>query len=672
MRDKRGFAYLWAVVCVAITCMAIGCTGDRVTAEIVTICEPGNKIDCTCDDGSAQKKTCLDHGLGYTDCPCEEDSVWTPDSDTSDKGSDTFENTDPDLGQTDSNLGESDSEDTSTDTDSAADSDTGTGVAGTDEEVKGPAVGEECDEQKPCAEGLDCFAGVCMDKLGSFQWGGEFDDRIDALAVDKQDAIYVAGIREEAKPGSSDPNDTRLQKIFLMKLDAAGSPLWTKELGGQSTRNVVADLAVDGQENIYLVGQTGESLDGKTDLGYRLGFMYIAKYNSAGERLWLTMSTMSSGNTRTNNASGVALDATDNPWVSGTIVNNKMFVAKFDKDSGEEVKVKELTATNTVSYGKDIAVDRSNGAIYLTGMDDRNSVLYKLNAEAEEIWREEWKSLNDRNDAPEALTLGPENDIYVVGTSEVEEVYDGACGISTCTDVFVTRIDTALGKVKWTTRLQQFPTVDFGLDIVAHPNGKLYITGGMFSDIVLIPFYPEASWHQVATTDAYAWPRLYLEDVGGHAPNQSFVGIGHPRDFLFDTTESPSSGIANGLYNKQGSTWQLVAAKNGEGGKGILHAGSLPPEPSLGAIFDFYYDDSALAIYEKAPYSRPELVHFASGKSPTALFDPSDSEEQGSALAVDSEGNILIAGQTYGNFMHGVNESESLNHTDSLLIKYRP
>ena len=85
MRNSQFQLVTGAAVCLLLF-VFWGCDSERITAQIETICNSGETIECTCDDGSTRQKVCLDHGLGYEDCPCD-DKV-AQDSDTVDDTAD--------------------------------------------------------------------------------------------------------------------------------------------------------------------------------------------------------------------------------------------------------------------------------------------------------------------------------------------------------------------------------------------------------------------------------------------------------------------------------------------------------------------------------------------------------------------------------------------------------
>lgn len=101
-----------------------------------------------------------------------------------------------------------------------------------------------------------------------------------AIAVDRQDNIYLAGyIKESAGELISGWAD-----VCVVKYDSNGSQQWFKSLGGVSEVDDAAhDIAVDSQGNVYVIGHT-ESTLGATNYGNNDA--WAAKFNPDGDLQW--------------------------------------------------------------------------------------------------------------------------------------------------------------------------------------------------------------------------------------------------------------------------------------------------------------------------------------------------------------------------------------------------
>ncbi len=100
-----------------------------------------------------------------------------------------------------------------------------------------------------------------------------------AVAVDRDDNAIVAGsVRQDDGPIGVEDFRT---DIWVRKLDASGSLLWTRQYDG-GRDDWVYDVAVDGDNNVIVVGRSYlPGPDGT--LGYQ---GWLRKYSSGGDALW--------------------------------------------------------------------------------------------------------------------------------------------------------------------------------------------------------------------------------------------------------------------------------------------------------------------------------------------------------------------------------------------------
>jgi Beta-propeller repeat len=97
-----------------------------------------------------------------------------------------------------------------------------------------------------------------------------------ALAVDKDNNVYVTGETSAAYPGFSNKG---FSDIFVLKLSAAtGLRLWTQQLGGNST-DVGFGVAVS--DAVYVAGKSSSSRNLVGDPGYGGDDAYLAQLDSA-------------------------------------------------------------------------------------------------------------------------------------------------------------------------------------------------------------------------------------------------------------------------------------------------------------------------------------------------------------------------------------------------------
>ena len=239
------------------------------------------------------------------------------------------------------------------------------------------------------------------DPSGALLWakraGGTGSDSGSEVAVDGSGNIYVTGdIAGSATFGHEEPNETTLTGsgggFFLAKYNSSGVLQWAKETSG--TGNVGGWwIAADASGNSYLMGhfrgsvtfgpgEANQTTLVATGLGFYVGDIYLAKYNSSGLLQWAKQIRP----VFYLYGSGVGVDGSGNSYVIGemnpagpdesdpsvtfafgemnqtTLTGSGGFVAKYNTN-GELVWAKKPSAGG----GDDaaIAVDNS-GNVYVT------------------------------------------------------------------------------------------------------------------------------------------------------------------------------------------------------------------------------------------------------------------------------------------------------------------
>jgi uncharacterized lipoprotein YmbA len=111
------------------------------------------------------------------------------------------------------------------------------------------------------------------------QLGTSTDDRVYAAAPDGAGGLYVGGSTHGSLGGSSAGGD----EAWLARYDSTGNQLWIRQLG-TSTDERVYGAAADGSGGVYVSGPTRGSLGG-TNAGYE--DVWLSRYDSAGNQLWI-------------------------------------------------------------------------------------------------------------------------------------------------------------------------------------------------------------------------------------------------------------------------------------------------------------------------------------------------------------------------------------------------
>jgi hypothetical protein len=313
-------------------------------------------------------------------------------------------------------------------------------------------------------DGEDIFAAK-LDSSGSLQWntflGGTGTDRSSTIAIDGSGNVYVAG-NSDATWGSpmrvfSDGTD-----VFAAKLNSSGVLQWNTFLGSGSDWS--GGIAVDGSGNIYVCGESdaawGSPVLPFTPDGYDETF--VAQLSNSGTLTWNTF--LGSGGQ--GYASGIALDSSGNVYICGDTTATwgsptRAFTTGTDENAGSDNAFAAKLTSNgsliwntflgggSLSFGSGIAIDNSGGHVYVAGSTGAEWAMdYDYSADAT------WGS------PVRAYTPTP----YMQTWSW---------------DTFAARVDSS-GALTWNTFLGG-PAIgnsnDDGNAIVVDSSGNVYVTG---------------------------------------------------------------------------------------------------------------------------------------------------------------------------------------------------
>jgi len=228
------------------------------------------------------------------------------------------------------------------------------------------------------------FVAKC-DAAGNFLWiravAGDAEAQGSSIAVDQATNLYVAGFfagnislgqTNYSAAGTGEATD-----LFIAKYDPAGNVLWARQAGGAGA-DLGTGVAVDEMGHVYLTGKiTGNASFGGNLVAARGADLFLAKYDPAGELLWVTHA---GGNNSIfgDAGQGVALDAAGDVYVAGFISGtanfgatnvttsglDDLFLAKFNP-SGDLIWVRQAGGAN-LDIAFALAIDRADH-ICMTG-----------------------------------------------------------------------------------------------------------------------------------------------------------------------------------------------------------------------------------------------------------------------------------------------------------------
>lgn len=279
--------------------------------------------------------------------------------------------------------------------------------------------------------------------LWSSYLGGSKSDYGYAVAVDLSNHVLVSGVTESSNwvSGLFDTSHNGGGDAFVVKLNPNGAHVWSTYLGGTNWERGYG-VAADSMGNVLVTGETSSpgwgvggfdtTLSGASD-----GF--VIKLNPAGSHLWTTYL----GGADSDNGKDIALDAADNIFVTGWTFSTNWISGGFDvshngsadayvfklSPGGMPVWSTYLGGSN-LDIGNRLAIDEG-GNVLITGntsstgwvangMDlvcqgGGDAFVAKVSSVGEHLWSTCLGGTN--NDSGNGIALGLDAEVFVVGTT---------------------------------------------------------------------------------------------------------------------------------------------------------------------------------------------------------------------------------------------------------------
>lgn len=231
-----------------------------------------------------------------------------------------------------------------------------------------PGATEVCDQVDNDCDG-ELAPGSADCEFHRLPGSGGIDVLYD-VAVDADGNVYVVGDTDEHIGRGSNAGSF---DGFLAKYDPKLNRQWVKPIASAGD-DWSSSVAVDSQGNVYVGGDTDANLAGESNAGDYDA--YIAKFDTAGNRDWLEMFGTSSGDsvqTLAVDDAGMLYAAGD---VGGAFANRPFeggaedaFVAKYDPSSGLNREWLRLFGSSETDTAYGLAVDGA-GDVYISGDTD--------------------------------------------------------------------------------------------------------------------------------------------------------------------------------------------------------------------------------------------------------------------------------------------------------------
>ena len=264
-------------------------------------------------------------------------------------------------------------------------------------------------------------------QLWSRQIGTKSIDKLLGVSADGLGSVYATGYTRGSLGG---PNAGE-SDAFVIKYDASGNLIWSRQLGTASYDEAAA-ISADGIGNIFIAGTTWGTLD---DSPFPNGAQdaFLAKYNSAGDLQWTRqLGAPPTIRYPTDKGSGVAADGLGNVYITGTTSNelagpnagsSDAFVSKYDS-AGDLLwsrqlgtsKSEDSNSISTDGLGNVYISGTTTGAFVGTGLNDEQPFIIKLNSAGDTIWMQQLGSTLD--DQSWSVSADGHGSIYFSGWTE--------------------------------------------------------------------------------------------------------------------------------------------------------------------------------------------------------------------------------------------------------------
>jgi uncharacterized delta-60 repeat protein len=311
----------------------------------------------------------------------------------------------------------------------------------------------------------DDYATIKYDSAGVEQWvqryngPGNDNDFASSLAVDGQGNVYVTGY----STGSGTSFD-----YATIKYNSAGVEQWVQRYNGPANYDDWASsLVVDGQENVYV---TGGDYGSGTNSDYA-----TIKYDSAGNVQWLQRYNGPASSL--DAAYSLAVDGQGNVYVTGEsygwdVQQSADFATiKYDSAGNVQWLQRYNGPANSVDYGRSLAVD-GQGNVYVTGVSmldpahcDYTTIKY--NPDGDTLWVRRYNGPGNNGDFAFSVAVDGQGNVYVTGES-----WSG-----TSDDCATIKYDSA-GVQEWVEIYNgPTNNGDYGRSLAVDGQGNVYVTG---------------------------------------------------------------------------------------------------------------------------------------------------------------------------------------------------
>lgn len=311
------------------------------------------------------------------------------------------------------------------------------------------------------------------------QFGTFSSEFVSVVAPDDSHGAFIAG----TTAGNLGGPPVGLSDVWIARYDADGNRSWATQFG-TTTFESVADAEADATGGVYLCGDTNGNLAGPSAGN---GDAWLARYDSAGNRLWIRQM----GSSAYDRALALAPDGLGGFYLSGTTTGNlggataggeDVWLARFD-DTGTQLWIRQfgsaghdqVSAAVTDEVGGVCVFGQTDGSLGAPHAGNLDIWSTRYDSNGNRIWLLQWGgSVYERVSAAAPDGSGG---TYALGAT------NGNLGGPNAgnTDIWLERRDGA-GSRLW---IRQFgtPFLDESRAIAADDIGGVYVGGSTVGDL---------------------------------------------------------------------------------------------------------------------------------------------------------------------------------------------
>lgn len=399
----------------------------------------------------------------------------------------------------------------------------------------------------------------------------------------------------------------------------------------------LSHMVVDSNGNVYVTGNI------EITSGSNYDFVTI-KYNSSGIAQWIkTYNGPSSGE---DFGRRIAVDNSGNVYVTGYSPNTGAYgtedyaTIKYNSNGIQQWVTRYNGPANQPDHPTSIAVDK-NGNVYVTGTTyGANGPYYdyatiKYNSSGVQQWVQIYNGPGNQSDNAWAMLLDDSANVYVTGTSYGSGTFDDFCTIKYNTS----------GIQQWVTRYNgQFNNNDGAYSITLDTGRNVYVSGKQMigsnnatSDFVTVKYNPSGvqQWAAIYNGPANDWDNggIVAVDLTGNVyVTGSSTGVGTSYDY------------ATIKYNSSGAQ-QWVQRYNGPLGDGPDYNNTLTVD-RFGNVYVTGQSSASVnnPDFTSVKYSTSGIMQWV-----MRYNGPGNGNDMPRTIAVDVQGNVYVAGDSYGN-----------------------